>query len=299
MTESRQTPAPIRRLSDTISDLAEGPTWDHRSRTLYWCDILGKRLIARDWATGTETIRSLPDVIGSFGLTTDPDVLIVALRDRVGLYRLDKETFEPLVAIEETDERTRLNDGKVGPDGAFWVGTMDDRPDRKPIGALYRIDASGGCTRMVEGVTVSNGLAWSPDGRTLYHADSRPGRIETWDFDPATGAIANRRLFAQMTNDSGRPDGGTVDAQGDYWSAGVSAGVVNRFSPDGTLVETLKMPVPRPTMPCFCGPGLDTLVITSLRPPGDADMLSAYPDSGGLFALTPGVRGLPGHLFKL
>lgn len=299
MTKPRQMHTPLSRLSDTTSDLAEGPTWDHRNRTLYWCDISGKRLIARDWTSGAETIRTMPDVIGSLGLTTDPDVLVVALRDRVGLYRLGEETFAPLVSIEEADARTRLNDGKVGPDGAFWVGTMDERPDRKPIGALYRVDASGACTRVVDGVTVSNGLAWSPDGRTLYHADSRPGRIEAWDFDPATGAIANRRLFAQLTNESGRPDGGTVDAQGHYWSAGVSAGVVNRFSPDGTLVETLKMPVPRPTMPCFCGPDLDTLVITSLRPPGDADLLAAFPDSGRVFMLIPGVRGLPGHLFRL
>lgn len=299
MTNPRPMPASLSRLSDTISELAEGPTWDHRNGTLYWCDITGKRLIARDWSSGAETIRTMPDVIGSFGLTTDPDVLVMALRDRVGLFHLGQETFKPLVSIEETNARTRLNDGKVGPDGAFWVGTMDDRPDRQPIAALYRVDASGTCARQVEGVTVSNGLAWSPDGRTLYHADSRPGRIETWDFDPETGAISNRRLFAQMTNDSGRPDGGTVDAQGHYWSAGVSAGVVNRFAPDGTLVETLEMPVPRPTMPCFCGPDLDTLVITSLQPPGDTALLSAHPDSGAIFALTPGVRGLPGHLFRL
>ena len=292
MTEPRQTPAPIRRLSDTISDLAEGPTWDHRSRTLYWCDILGKRLIARDWATGTETIRSLPDVIGSFGLTTDPDVLIVALRDRVGLYRLDKKTFEPLVAIEETDERTRLNDGKVGPDGAFWVGTMDDRPDRKPIGALYRIDASGGCTRMVEGVTVSNGLAWSPDGRTLYHADSRPGRIEAWDFDPATGAIANRRLFAQMTNDSGRPDGGTVDAEGYIWSAFVTAGKVARLAPDGTLDLLIEMPCSRPTSVMFGGPDLEDIYITSISE--SHNMTADGPDDGGLFVIEGlGIKGLP------
>ncbi|SDU25909.1 SMP-30/gluconolactonase/LRE family protein [Stappia sp. ES.058] len=289
----------ITRLSDTRSDLAECPTWDGRSQTLYWCDILGKQLIARDWASGTETIRALPDVIGSFGLTMDPGTLIVALRDSVGLLDLASGDIAALVSIEADDPRTRLNDGKVGPDGAFWVGTMDDRPDRKPIGALYRIDAGGGCTRVIEEVTVSNGLAWSPDNKTLYHADSRPGRIETWDFDVASGTISNRHPFAQMTNESGRPDGGTMDAEGHYWSAGVSAGVVNRFAPDGTLTETLAMPVPRPTMPCFCGPDLDTLVITSLRPLADAQMLADYPDSGLVFSLSPGVSGLPGHLFRL
>lgn len=286
-------------LSDTRSDLAEGPTWDDRLDRLYWCDILGRRLHALDWASREERSWDLPDVVGSFGLTEDPEKLVVAIRDRVAVFGLEDNSLEVLAEIETGDPRTRLNDGKVGPDGAFYVGTMDDRPDRQPIGALYRVRAGGSCEKLVEGVTVSNGLAWSPDGRVMYHADSRPGIIEAWDFDPASGTMSNRRLFARLANEDGRPDGGTVDADGHYWSAGVSAGVLNRFAPEGTRVETIPMPVPRPTMPCFCGPDLDTLVVTSLRPLADAALLEASPGSGKLFVLEPGVTGLKAERFRL
>lgn len=289
----------ISRLSDTRCELAEGPTWDERTGRLYWCDILGKRIHARDWQSRTERHWDLPDVVGSLGLTEDDDRLIVALRDRVVLFTLSTGAIETLAEIEAGDPRTRLNDGKVGPDGAFYVGTMDDRPDRQPIGALYRVTRDGTTTRLVEGVTVSNGLAWSPDGTVLYHADSRPGHIEAWDFDAARGAISGRRLFAQLTNETGRPDGGTVDAKGRYWSAGVSAGLLNCFAPDGTLIEAIPMPVPRPTMPCFCGPSLEEMVVTSLRPPNAPDLLAQYPDSGCLFLLKPGATGLPACRFSL
>lgn len=289
----------IFRLSDTRCELAEGPTWDERLGRLYWCDILGKRIHALDWRTREEQHWEMPDVVGSFGLTQDEDRLVVALRDRVVLFTLSSGAIEPLAEIEADDPRTRLNDGKVGPDGAFYVGTMDDRPDRQPIGALYRIARDGTTTRLVEGVTVSNGLAWSPDGTVLYHADSRPGHIEAWDFDATTGTIFGRRLFAQLTNETGRPDGGTVDAQGRYWSAGVSAGVLNCFAPDGTLIEAIPMPVPRPTMPCFCGPALDELAVTSLRPHTAPELLAEFPDSGCLFTLAPGATGLPGWRFSL
>ncbi len=289
----------ISRLSDTRCELAEGPTWDERLGRLYWCDILGMRIHAIDWETRKERHWTLPNVVGSLGLTQDEDRLVVALRDRVVLVTLSSGIIEPLAEIEANDPRTRLNDGKVGPDGAFYVGTMDDRPHRQPIGALYRVARDGTTTRLVEGVTVSNGLAWSPDGTVLYHADSRPGHIEAWDFDAATGTISGRRLFAQLTNETGRPDGGTVDAQGRYWSAGVSAGVLNCFAPDGALIEAIPMPVPRPTMPCFCGTALDELVVTSLRPHTAPELLAEYPDSGRLFILKPGATGLPGWRFSL
>lgn len=286
----------ISRLTDTRCRLAESPTWDARTQRLYWCDILGRRLHALDWASGAEQRWDMPDVISAVGLTRNPETLVAALRDRVGLLDLETGGFETLVEIEADRPHTRLNDGKVGPDGAFWIGSMDDRPDRQPIAALYRVTATGDCTRLVEDLMVSNGLAWSPDGRTLYHADSRPGWVDAWAFDPGTGAIANRRRFAQMTDETGRPDGGTVDADGHYWSAGVSAGVLNRFAPDGTRVASLPLPAPKPTMPCFCGPDLDTLAITTLQPPADP---GAAPDtvSGYLYRLTPGPRGLPGYLF--
>uniref|UniRef100_UPI003BAAB7EE SMP-30/gluconolactonase/LRE family protein n=1 Tax=Stappia sp. TaxID=1870903 RepID=UPI003BAAB7EE len=294
-------PQSVEKLSDTRSDLAEGALWDPNTNRFYWCDILGKAIHARDWETGEERSWTFPSTVGSFGLTTRDNVLVVALRDRVVTYDLkSREILDTLAEIEADDERTRTNDGKVGPDGAFYVGTMDDRPTREPIGALYRVTASGETDRLVGELTISNGLAWSPDGRTMYHADSRPGRIDAYDFNPASGDMSNRRTFVQLTNETGRPDGGTVDANGHYWSAGVSAGVVNRFDRDGQLVERIDMPVPRPTMTCFCGPHLDAIAVTSLRPLNDEALLSAYPQSGHVFLFQPGAaRGLPPHRFKL
>ena len=256
-------------LLDSRNALAECPTWDERANRLLWCDIRGRAIHAYDWESGARQSWSFPDVVGSFGLTDD-DRFIVALRDRVVLFDPGTGDTALVAEIEADDPRTRLNDGKVAPDGSFFVGSMDDRPQREPIGALYRICPDGVVTRITDGLYVSNGLAWSPDGRTLYHSDSSPAWIDTWRFDPTTGAVTDRHRFANVTDAEGRPDGATVDDKGNYWSAGVSAGVVNCYAPTGERVCRIAMPVPRPTMPCFCGPDLSTMVVTSLRPSGDA-----------------------------
>ena len=146
----------------------------------------------------------------------------------------------------------RLNDGKVGPDGAFWVGSMDENTPRQPTGALYRVTADGRIERKAEGYRVSNGLAWSPDGRIMYHSDSSPGIIEAWDFDPATGGMTNHRRLAKLTNEEGRPDGAAIDMDGNYWSAGPSAGCLNCFSPDGKLLERSRSRCP--ARPCPASP---------------------------------------------
>lgn len=284
-------------LIDARNELGEGATWDERTGTLLWCDIKGCAIHAYDWQSGERKTWSFADTIGSFGLTDDGR-FIVARRNSVVLF--DPQTGEEIhiADIEKDDERTRTNDGKVGPDGAFWVGTMDESSPREPIGALYRVTMDGQVTKVVDGLYVSNGLSWSPDGTRMYHADSTPGYVDIWDFDPQTGSATNRRRFLDLKNEDGRPDGAAIDSDGNYWSAGVSAGVVNCFSPDGALIEKVEMPVPRPTIPCFCGPDLDTLVVTSLRPGNDPDLLKKHPMSGSLFSFKPGKRGLPLYRFR-
>ncbi|NBN63468.1 SMP-30/gluconolactonase/LRE family protein [Pannonibacter tanglangensis] len=283
-------------LIDGRYDLGECPTWDADTGTLYFANIKGRTIHAYDW--GSRTLRAswtFARDVGSFGLCRDGR-LIVAVWDEVVLFDMATGTSEVIARIEADLPHTRLNDGKVGPDGAFWVGTMDLRSPREPVASLYRVAHDGSVRHVTGDLRVSNGLAWSPDGKTLYHADSGPGWIDSWDFDVATGEASNRRRFAQLTNETGRPDGGTVDAAGNYWSAGVSAGILNCFAPDGSLTGAHPMPVPRPTMPCFCGPDLEDLVVTSLRP-DDAAALEAYPRSGSLFHTRPGVRGLPADRF--
>ncbi|GGB36351.1 hypothetical protein GCM10011316_05630 [Roseibium aquae] len=288
----------ITRLLDTTYQLAECPTWDERTGHLYWADIQGHSIQAMDWTTRAVSTWHFANEVGSFGLTEDVR-LVVAVWDKIILFDPQTGAQEILAEVEADLPYTRLNDGKVGPDGAFWVGTMDTRSPREPVASLYRVDGSGAVEHIREGLQVSNGLAWSPDGTTMYHADSSPGWIEAYTFDPQHGALGAKMLFAQQTNETGRPDGAAVDASGQYWSAGVSSGVLNCFSPDGEIKAAIRMPVPRPTMPCFCGPELDQLVVTSLKPPSDPTVIEPDELSGGLFLVEGhGVKGLPGYRFR-
>ena len=231
-----------------------------------------------DQSTQTWSFRS---EVGSLGLA-ESGRIVVALRSEVGLFDPESGIFERIAEIEADNPDTRLNDGKVGPDGAFWVGTMDDRKvsRRDPLGSLYRVVASGKVERKIDGLMVSNGLAFAPDGRSMFHSDSSGRWIDRWDFDPASGEISGRKRIAMLDDETGRPDGGATDATGAYWSAGVSAAQLNRFSPEGELSNSYPVPVAAPTMPCFGGPGLDKLFVTSLRVGRAPELLDRYPLTG-------------------
>ncbi len=252
---------------DTLIDLplacGEGPLWDAHSGTLYFVDILAPALFRFHPGTRALDRWDMPSPIGSFGLCPDGRA-VVALRN--GVHRFDFATgaLDLLVDPEPGMDGNRLNDGKVGPDGNFWIGSMDDRPEKEPIAALYRVSPDGRCERMLTGLTVSNGLGWTPDGRRMFHSDSRQRFVQTFDFDPAAGTIANGRRIRMLEEEEGRPDGAACDAEGFYWSAGVSAGCLNRIAPDGAIVRKVKLPLHAPTMPCFGGPDLQTLYVTSL-----------------------------------
>lgn len=273
----------IRQLIDVPLGVGESPVWDERQGKLYFVDINAPAIFRLTPETGGLERWEMPSSIGSLGLCSDGR-LIIALREGVHLFDPASGAFEFLVNPEPGVPTNRLNDGKVGPDGAFWVGTMDERPDKERIASLYRVTADGHSTKMVEGLLVSNGLAWSADGRTMWHSDSRQRFISVYDFEPATGTMANHRRVRTMTEAEGRPDGAACDAEGFYWSAGVSAGRLNRIAADGTIVEQVEMPCPAPTMPCFGGPDLRTLYVTSLQSGSTA---------GSLFALEVGVAGAP------
>lgn len=252
----------FRVLAPLGSRVGESPVWDDRRGALFVCDILAPaiHLVTLDGAVQATWRFDRP--AGSIGLT-ESGRLIVALGRDLAVFDPDTGSLAPLASVPEP-ESNRLNDGKVGPDGCFYVGSMDDRPEKEPVGALYRVSAHGVVERLASGFRVSNGLAWSPDGRRLYHSDSRGSFIDALDFDPATGGLGERRRFADLDDVSGRPDGAACDAAGGYWSAGVFAGVLNHFAPDGTLAARYPVPVRAPTMPCFCGPDLRLLALTSL-----------------------------------
>ena len=235
----------------------------------------------------------MPEVVGSFGLCRSGR-LVVALRHRIVLFDTKSRAVTDLTPAVVEPVTNRLNDGKVGPDGAFWVGSMDENSPRQPLGALYRVTADGRIEKRSEGYAVSNGLAWSPDGSIMYHSDSTSAVIEAWDFDPSSGATTKNRVFATLSNEEGRPDGAAMDLDGNYWSAGPSAGCVNCFSPAGTLLRKLPFPVPGPTMPCFAG---DFMYVTSLREGKSAAILAEFPTLGGLFRALAPAKGADVALF--
>lgn len=279
----------FRCIADLRADLLESPVWDERRGVLFVCDIPGGEIIEIDLAEGPRRRWSFEQNVTALGLG-ESGALVVALARKVIVFDPESGERRDLWTGYDEPATSRLNDGKVGPNGAFFVGSMDGRADREDIGVLYRIDAEGHAIVVSDGFAISNGLAWSPDGRAMYHSDSRGPWIDRYDFDPDTGVASNRTRLIDLDEKTGRPDGGACDAAGDYWSAGVSAGMLNRIGPDGTLRERYPLPVPSPTMPCFCGPDLSRIAITSHRLGGEA-AIAAAPLSGGVFVADAPVRG--------
>jgi L-arabinonolactonase len=280
--------------------VGECPVWCGRSETLYWIDIYGGKLNRFDPATGANRIWQFAEPIGSFALSEEDGAVLVALKS--GLYRYDLETsaLTLLVSPERYLPANRMNDGRCDPAGRFWVGTMRDPPDpKRPAGTLYRLGAGGTCTAMARGFVVSNGLAFSPDGRTMYHSDSHVSvrKVWSWDFDAAEGRVSNRRVFVDTHGMPGRPDGGCCDADGCYWMTGNDGWEILRVTPSGKIDRRIKLPIAKPTMVAFGGRALDVIYITSIRPE-NVD-LSDQPRAGGVFAVRPGgVTGIPEPRFK-
>ena len=282
---------------DFRTALGESPVWDAAQNRLLLCDIIGCSITALSPEGVVLNTWHFPSEVGSFGLCRSGR-WVVALRDRIVLYDWRTRTITPLCTPGEEPGYNRFNDGKIGPDGAFWVGTMDDRNPRQPTGSLYRVTADGAWRRITDGLYTSNGIAWTEDGRTMLHSDSGAPWIDAWDLDPTTGEATNRRRIHTPDGDRiGRPDGAAFDVAGTYWSAGVRAGRINRFTVDGTLIASDPFPCPGVTMPCFGGRDLRTIYWTSLRHPLGADAVGAHPLLGAVFAMPSPVAGVPVPLF--
>lgn len=285
---------------DIRAKLGECPVWSREEGRLYWIDIAAQRLNRFDPTAGTNQVCRLPEQIGSFALR-EQGGMVVAMRS--GFHFLDFDTGH-LTAIcdpEADKPENRFNDGRCGPDGCFWAGTMQDPADpARRNGSLYRLGTDLGCTRMVTDIGVSNGLAFSPDGKIMYFADTNRDVQTIWafDFDADAGMIRNRRVFATTHELPGRPDGACVDAEGFYWSANVDGWQLVRFAPDGRLDRTLKLPVQKPSMCAFGGENLEILYITSIGMSSSTPLEPGQPQAGSLFACDVGVSGLPEPKFR-
>jgi len=281
---------------DARAELGECPVWAADEQALYWIDIRAPALHRLEPDTGATRTWHMPSRIGSFGLRASGGA-VVALEDGFSLLDLDSGELT-FVAGPERVPGARFNDGKVSPEGRFFAGTMDEEQLSRPIAALYRLDPDLTMHRVVGDLIVSNGLAWGHDGRTMFHSDSKGQVIWAYDYDPDSGSVSERRVVARPTEEEGRPDGGATDEQGYYWSAGISAGVLNRWSPDGRLDRSIPLPCSNPTAPCFGGPDMRTIFVTSLRHDLPADVLAAKPLSGGIFAVRVDVPGVPIGRFR-
>lgn len=275
--------------------LAEGPLWSAREQRLYWVDILEPAVNRFDPQTGQNEQCRLPRLVSA-----------VAERQRGGLVALTQQgveafdfasgTLAPIAQPEADLPENRFNDGKCDSAGRLWGGTM--RLDASlPAGSLYCIEADGCWQRADSGFTVSNGLDWSPDGETLYFADSAAGVIHAYAFDAARGKLGRRRAFITIPAEEGRPDGLAVDAEGALLVAIWDGWAVRRYLPDGRLDSVIRLPVPRPTSVAFGGADLGTLYITSARIRLPAKVLAEAPFSGGLFARRMPVPGRAAGLF--
>lgn len=271
--------------------VGESPRWHEDEQALYWVDIYRPSVERLVPATGERTTWPMPERIGCFSFSADGR-LIAGMQSGIAFVDLSDGTVERVFDLSPDDPEARFNDGRADRQGRFWVGSMLESMDRQ-TNVLYRYDPDGSCREMVGDLICPNGLAFSPDGRTLYHSDSRQDFVWAWDLDPATGDIANQRVFIEGEAREGRPDGAAIDAEGCYWIACVGAWRVARFRPDGTVDRVIGVPVQRPTACTFGGRDLKTLYITTAIFPLPDTLLAKQPLAGAVFAIDVDVAGLP------
>ncbi|WP_339528378.1 SMP-30/gluconolactonase/LRE family protein [Pseudomonas mucidolens] len=286
-------------IVDARNAVGESPVWVPEENALYWVDIPNG--VLQRWNATSNQVKSWKG----------PQMLACIARDDQGGWVAGMETgffqLSPrddarldatsLAGVEHTRTDMRLNDGRCDRQGRFWAGSMVlNMGANAAEGVLYRYASGQAPHAVLKGFITPNGLAFSPDGRTMYLSDSHPNvqRIWAFDYDTDTGVPSNRREFVDMHQHLGRPDGAAIDAEGCYWICANDAGLIHRFTPDGRLDRSLAVPVKKPTMCAFGGSQLDTLFVTSIR-----DDHSEHSPAGGVFALNPGVKGLPEPTFTL
>ncbi|OJH39185.1 SMP-30/gluconolactonase/LRE family protein [Cystobacter ferrugineus] len=277
------------------AQVGESPVWRASEQALYWVDIPARRIVRLHIGSGLRSEWVLPEQVACLAFDRGGTVLAGL---ETGLFAVtlasgaSDATARRLAAPTFSAPGMRFNDGRCDRQGRFWSGTMvQDMSLASPAGALFRFDAQGTLSApIVDGLITQNGLAWSPDGTTMYLSDSHSTRRTIWafDFDTETGTPHNRRLFADLHHYAGRPDGAAIDADGCYWTCANDAGRLLRFTPQGKLDREIAVPAVKPSMCAFGGNGFDTLFVTSIRPAG-----SASDDDGAVFAVRPGVSGLP------
>jgi sugar lactone lactonase YvrE len=287
-------------VMDACNEVGESPVWHVGEQALYWVDIPAKTM--HRWRDGeAEESWRAPEMIGCFAPHAAGGWIAGLETGVFHLSQLPDATLQAvcLAKLDHPRPGMRSNDGRCDRQGRFVFGTMlMNMADSRQEGCVFSYQKDSGLRNLIPGMYTANGLAFSPDGRTMYHSDSHPQAqtIWAWDYDTASGTPSHRRVFVDMKSLPGRPDGAAVDEDGCYWICGNDAGLIHRFTPQGKLDQSLPVPVKKPAMCAFGGSDMKTLYVTSIRP-ANID-LSDQPLAGGVFALRPGARGIPEPVFQ-
>jgi len=277
--------------------LGEGPSWDNVNGVLYWVNILGEKVHIFDPETNDNRTINLDQYVGAV-VPSESGELILAMQH--GFYALDLQT-EKLTKIADPEAHipnNRFNDGKCDAFGRLWAGTMSLK-DVQGAGNLYRLDGDHNVEKMIENVTISNGMTWSPDHKVMYYIDTPTRQIVAYDFELETGSICNKRSVIDIPEDMGNPDGMTADEAGMLWVAKWGGSQIGRWDPHtGKLIDAIDIPAPQVTSCSFGGENMDELYITTARVGLDEDVLEKYPHAGGLFRVKTSVKGQKMYPFK-
>jgi sugar lactone lactonase YvrE len=280
-------------IADYECVVGEGPLWHAGEQRLYWLDIPKGRIFRYDPRTGQHEMVHEGEPIGGFTIQADGALLLFMARGAVKIWRAGR--LEVVIDELPEERETRFNDVIADPEGRVFCGTMST-PHR--AGRLYRLDRDGTITRLLDGIGTSNGLGFTPDRRHLYYTDTPKREIYLFDYDQATGAISNQRVFVRTPEDpsEGRPDGMTVDAEGYVWSARWDGGCLVRYTPDGREERRIRFPAKKVSSVTFGGPDYRDIYVTTA---GGDDKATNGPGAGGLYRLRLGIQGVPEFLSRI
>lgn len=279
------------------AELGEGAFWHHQAQVLYWVDIEGKKLHLYNPSKGINQSFDTPSRIGTVVPSSESEAM-VALEDGIHILNTTSGKLSLFSEIESDNPNNRMNDGKCDPSGRLWVGSMH-LPQTSPEGKVYMVESDGSANVMIDSVTISNGIVWTKDTKTMYYIDTPTGYVRAYDFDNATGAITNERKVIEVPESEGFPDGMTIDENDKLWIGLWNGNKVAQYDPlTGKMISSVVVPAHNVTACAFGGPDLDTLYITTARVDMSKEELDSLPLSGSIFKAVPGVKGVPSNHFK-
>lgn len=284
-------------LLNSQATLGEGPVWDYKKQRLYWVDIEGCKLHCHDPGKNHNTHWKFDEMPGAAAPCITGKILL-ALESGLATFDMEHEILVHHNALVQNDPHIRCNDGKCGPDGNFWIGTMHKELEPE-AGALYSVDNYYNTRLQIPKTTVSNGMAWSSDHKLFYYIDSAAHEVVSYQFNKSQGTISHKSLLFEVPESYGDPDGMCIDEEGMLWIAHWGGHCVRRWDPEaGKVLERIDVPAPQVTSCCFGGENMDTLYITTARGGLGSKELGQYPLSGGLFMHRSDVRGTHINYFR-